>query len=224
MTDAASPGGVTDDPIRVAIVDDHPALREGTAALLAREPGLAITGLYASMAEAEAGIGPDRPADVLVLDVRLGGESGLELLRRWSSGPARPRIIVWTAFDYPQYASYAMAAGAAGFVTKTAPVAELIGAIRTAASGGLHFSRRPAPLRSYLTDRERRVLAGVVEGRSNDEIGAAMGVTTRTVESHLTRLYERFEVRSRTELATRAVREGWLDLPGAPGPVGDARG
>lgn len=208
--------------IRVAIVDDHPALREGTAALLARETGLVVSGLYASMAEAEAGIGPERPADVLVLDVRLGGESGLELLRRWSGAATRPRIIVWTAFDYPQYASYAMAAGAAGFVTKTAPVAELVAAIRTAADGGLHFSRRPAPLRSYLTDRERRVLASVVEGRSNDEIGTAMGVTTRTVESHLTRLYERFEVRSRTELATRAMREGWLDLPGAPGTGPDA--
>ena len=65
----------------------------------------------------------------------------------------------------------------------------------------------------HLTPRERDVLALVVEGHSNDEIGLALGIGSKTVETHVARMFERFGVASRTELATRSVREGWLDLP-----------
>jgi DNA-binding NarL/FixJ family response regulator len=125
----------------------------------------------------------------------------------------RPQIILWTVYDYPQYAAYAHRAGAAGFVVKTAPTAELLEAIRRVASGALHFSSWPEAGTPSLSSREREVLERVVEGRGDDEIGRELGITTRTVEAHLTRLYERLDVRSQTELATRAVREGWLDLP-----------
>ncbi|MCY7419317.1 MAG: response regulator transcription factor [Chloroflexi bacterium] len=212
--------------IRVAIVDDHPALREGTASLLSREPDIEVIGTVGSLAEIRALIdGPGSP-DVVVQDIRLGEESGLQMLgggrpegsdraagaERPASVPG-PAIILWTAYDYPQYAAFAYRAGAAGFVVKTAPTAELIAAIRRVADGGVYFSSRPDLGARALSGRERDVLSGVVDGRGNDEIGRHLGVTTRTVESHLTRLYERFEVHSRTELATRAVREGWLDVP-----------
>jgi DNA-binding NarL/FixJ family response regulator len=68
-------------------------------------------------------------------------------------------------------------------------------------------------IRGRSAGREHEVLAGIVNGRSNDQIGVDLGITTRTVEAHLTRLYDRFGVHSRTELATRVVREGWLDVP-----------
>jgi len=217
----------TDDPgaagrvIRVAIVDDHPALREGTAALLAREPDIEVVATLGSLAEIRALIDGGDPLDVVVQDIRLGEESGLRMLAgdaavgRSPGGPgaAGPAIILWTAYDYPQYAAYAYRAGAAGFVVKTAPTTELIEAIRRVAEGGLHFSSRPDLGTRPLTGREHEVLAGIVDGRSNDQIGVDLGITTRTVEAHLTRLYDRFGVHSRTELATRAVREGWLDVP-----------
>ncbi len=208
--------------IRVAIVDDHPALREGTAALLKREPDLEIVATVGSLAEIRALIDGEDPPDIVIQDIRLGEESGLRMLtgeRSTGGRPdgSRPAIILWTAYDYPQYAAFAHRAGAAGFVVKTAPTAELVEAIRRVAAGGLHFSSRPGLGTWSLSSREREVLERVVEGRSNDEIGGDLGVTTRTVESHLTRLFERYGVHSRTELATRAIREGWLDVPSTAG-------
>ena len=208
--------------IRVAIVDDHPALREGTAALLKREPDLEIVATVGSLAEIRALIDGEDPPDIVIQDIRLGEESGLRMLTGERSTGGRPdgshpAIILWTAYDYPQYAAFAHRAGAAGFVVKTAPTAELVEAIRRVAAGGLHFSSRPDLGTWSLSSREREVLERVVEGRSNDEIGGDLGVTTRTVESHLTRLFERYGVHSRTELATRAIREGWLDVPSTAG-------
>jgi DNA-binding NarL/FixJ family response regulator len=200
--------------IRVAIVDDHPVVRDGTAALLATQPGIEVVGRAASVAEARA-LMERTPVDVVLLDIRLGTESGLQLLADPAASKAgRPAILVLTAYDYPQYADAALRLGAAGFVVKTAPMAELLDAIRRAASGGLAFTSRPDPsARIRLTPRELEVVRLVSEGRSNDEVGAALGIGAKTVETHLARLYERFGIGSRTELATRALRDGWLDVP-----------
>lgn len=200
---------------RVAIVDDHPALREGTATLLAREEDIEVVALVGSLGEIRALIAGPEPPDVVVQDIRLGEESGLRMLagERNDGVADGPRIILWTAYDYPQYAAYARRAGAAGFVVKTAPVAELVRAIREVAAGGSHFGAHDDPGVTPITPRELEVLRLVVDGRSNDRIGGDLGITTRTVEAHLTRLYERSGTQSRTELATRALREGWLDLP-----------
>ncbi|HEX7492354.1 MAG TPA: response regulator transcription factor [Candidatus Limnocylindrales bacterium] len=203
MTDAAG-------RIRVAIIDDHPVVREGTVALLGTQPGLVMVGAAASLEGATPLLDP-AAVDVLLLDVRLGTDSGLTLL---DGAQPRPAVIVLTAYDYPQYAAAARRMGAAGFVVKTAPIAELVAAIRAAAAGGADFHceldlSAPPP----LTRREREVVRLVADGRSNDEIGAALDITTKTVEGHLRRLFERFGAQSRTELATRAVREGWLEVP-----------
>jgi DNA-binding NarL/FixJ family response regulator len=201
-------------PIRLAIVDDHPVVREGTAALLAKQPGIEIAGTAGTLDEARALIARI-DVDVLLLDIRMGTDSGLHLLTEPpASDRPRPAIVVLTAYDYPQYAEAALRLGAAGFVLKTAPMAELLDAIRRAAAGGLAFGVRPrADDRARLSPRELDVLRLVVEGRSNDEIGGALGIGAKTVETHLARLFERFGIASRTELATRALREGWLDLP-----------
>lgn len=192
--------------IRVAVVDDHPLVREGTAALVDRQEDMEIAGVAGSLDELrpilEAG-----STDVLLLDLRLGQESGFELLR---SDVAMPAVVVVTSYDYPQYADAALRLGAAGFVVKTAPTAELLDAIRRAAAGGLAFGVRPGG-GVALSAREREVLQLVVDGASNDEIGSRLGISSRTVESHLRRLFERFGVASRTELAARALREGWLE-------------
>lgn len=204
-------------PIRVAIVDDHPVVLHGTAALLGAQPGIEVAGTAGSLDEARTLL-ETTDADVLLLDIRLGTQSGLNLLTAdpAAADPDRPRpaIIVLTAYDYPQYAEAALRLGAAGFVLKTAPMAELLDAIRRAAGGGMAFGVRPRPSdRARLSRRELEVVALVVEGRSNDEVGAALGIGAKTVETHLARLFERFSIASRTELATRALREGWLDLP-----------
>ena len=192
--------------IRVAIVDDHPLVREGTAALVDRAEDMEIAGVAGSLEELRPIL--DTQVDVLLLDLRLGQESGFDLLRE-TDGPM-PAVVVLTSYDYPQYADAALRLGAAGFVVKTAPTAELLDAIRRAAAGGLAFGVRPGK-GVMLSERERGVLRLVVEGASNDEIGARLGISSRTVESHLRRLFERLSVASRTELAARALREGWLE-------------
>jgi DNA-binding NarL/FixJ family response regulator len=202
-------------PVRLIVVDDHPVVREGTAALLAAQPGIDVVGTAESVDDAAALIGR-LDADVLLLDIRLGSDSGLRLLTE-ASAPDRPRpaIVVLTSYDYPQYAEAALRLGASGFVLKTAPIAELLDAVRRVAAGGLAFSVRPrsAAAVARLSGRELDVVRLVVDGRSNDEIGARLGIGPKTVESHLRRLFERFDLASRTELATRALREGWLDVP-----------
>jgi DNA-binding NarL/FixJ family response regulator len=205
--------------IRIAIVEDHPVVREGTAAILAAQPGITVEGTAGSLAEARALLARVE-VDVVLLDIRLGGESGLGLLaatdRPAADSPSvhPPAIVVLTAYDYPQYADAALRMGAAGFVLKTAPLGELVAAIRLAADGGLAFRvRPPGPGAERPTARELDVVRLVIDGCSNDEIGAVLGIGARTVETHLRRLFERFAIASRTELATRALREGWLEIP-----------
>jgi DNA-binding NarL/FixJ family response regulator len=202
--------------IRVGIVDDHPVVGEGTAAILRAQPDLEIVGVAESLDTARAaGLVDSDNVDVLLLDIRLGAESGLGLLSGEAhDGARRPAVVVLTAYDYPQYAEAALRMGAAGFVLKTAPLGELLDAVRRVAAGGLAFATRPgAPAGARLTAREHDVVRLVVEGRSNDEIGAALGIGAKTVETHLGRLFERLGLASRTELATRALREGWLEVP-----------
>ncbi|HEV8281812.1 MAG TPA: response regulator transcription factor [Candidatus Limnocylindrales bacterium] len=195
-------------------MDDHPVVAEGTAAVLRGAGDLQVVGVAPSIESAEAaGLFDGGRIDVLLLDIRLGPDSGLRALGG-DQDPHRPAVIVLTAYDYPQYADAALRLGAAGFVLKTAPLAELIDAIQCVASGGLAFSIRPGGASiTRLSPREHDVVRLVAAGRSNDEIGADLGIGSKTVETHLARLFERLGVASRTELAMRAIREGWLDVP-----------
>jgi DNA-binding NarL/FixJ family response regulator len=196
---------------------------EGTAAILRAEADIDVVTVAPSLEVAEAaGLFDASRVDVVLLDIRLGTDSGLRALSPARAAdeatepgfPARPAIIVLTAYDYPQYAEAALRLGAAGFVLKTAPLPELIDAIRRVAAGGLAFSVRPASAGlARLSPREHDVVRLVADGRTNDEIGSALKIGSKTVETHLARLFERLGVASRTELAMRALREGWLDVP-----------
>ena len=195
-------------------------MRDGTAAVLGAQPGIEVAGTASTVDEANELIGREA-IDVVLLDIRLGTDSGLRLLQEniggtadEDAGRAAPAVVVLSAYDYPQYAEAAIRLGAAGYVIKTAPLPELLAAIERAAAGGMAFNVRPrAGTSAHLTARELEVVRLVVDGRSNDEIGAALGIGAKTVETHLRRLFERFDVASRTELAARALREGWLDIP-----------
>ena len=197
--------------LRIALVDDHAIVREGTASLLAAQPDLDVVATGGD-AEAAADLLGRQDIDVLVLDIRLGESSGLESMA--AAQTIRPAVVILTAYDIPQYAEAALRLGASGYVLKTAPTEDLIAAIRSVAEGGLAFSIRPSA-RVSLSQRERQVVALVVAGRSNDEIATELGIAAKTVETHMRRLFIRLGLASRTELATRALREGWLDLPTA---------
>jgi DNA-binding NarL/FixJ family response regulator len=199
--------------IRVAVIDDHPVVREGTAALIRQEADMEVVGVASSLEEAEPMLADYRP-HVLLLDLRLGQDFGFRLFERVPPD-SRPAVVVLTSYDYPQYVDAALRLGAAGYVLKTAPIAELLAAVRSAASGGMHFGVRPGGGEAPLSAREQDVVRLVTDGLSNDEIAARLSISPKTVESHLRRLFERHGLASRTELAARALRDGWLDLPPA---------
>ena len=201
--------------IRVAVVDDHPATAEGLAALLAAEPDIAVVGTAADVAGAQALMRTASP-DVVLCDIELaGGVRGFELLGApRPHGASRPAVVFLSAYDYPAFYAAALERGAAGYLLKTAPVADVLRAVRTAAAGGTAFTRHD--LRTARTalrhpsERELAVIGLIVAGRSNDEIAGQLAIGSRTVESHLRRLFERYAVYNRTELAMLAVQEGWL--------------
>jgi DNA-binding NarL/FixJ family response regulator len=196
-------------PIRVAVIDDHPVVRAGTATIIEGAEGLELAGTAANLDEARPLL--DRASvDVLLLDLRLGQEFGFSV---FEEPAALPAIVVVTSYDYPQYVEAALRLGAVGYVLKTAPITELLSAIRRAAAGKMSFDLRPGPAGGPLSARERQVVAAVVDGLSNDEIAGRLGISPKTVESHLRRLFERHGLASRTELATRALRDGWLEIP-----------
>jgi DNA-binding NarL/FixJ family response regulator len=218
--------------IRVAIVDDHPVVREGMAALLRDYPGIEIAGTAASLGLAEPLLDPAL-VDVLLLDIRLGEETGFQLLERHRDAAGRPAVVVLTAFAQAEYAAAAYRLGATALVLKTAPMPELVAAIRAAGLREHDAAAAPGPRATdpTLTTREQEIVRLVVDGRSNDEIGGALGIATKTVEGHLRRVFERLGIESRAELSARAVAEGWLEVPTVarrrrpePPPRGDAGG
>jgi response regulator of citrate/malate metabolism len=138
MTDAVAA------PIRVAILDDHPVVREGTAAIVEGVPDMELVGTAATLEEARPFLDA-AVADVVLLDLRLGQEFGFRVFH--AGGAILPAIVVVTSYDYPQYVDAALRLGAVGYVLKTAPIEELLTAIRRdrISPGHLAEDRRVAP-------------------------------------------------------------------------------
>jgi DNA-binding NarL/FixJ family response regulator len=201
--------------IRVGIVDDHPVVRDGMTALLREYADLEVVGTAESV-ESGRQLLDGGTADVVLLDLRLGQTSGLELLAGRGNAVAGPAVVVLTAFDHAEYVAAAARLGAAGFVLKTAPIGQLVAAIRVAAAGGTLGGVAAGTCEPTLTAREQEIVRCLVDGRTNDEIGAMLSIATKTVEGHLSRLFARLGIVSRVELAARAINEGWLDVPTVP--------
>jgi DNA-binding NarL/FixJ family response regulator len=153
--------------------------------------------------------------DVAIIDMRLPDGHGTTLVRE-AAARGRRATLVLSSFDQSQYISNAIRNGAQGFLLKTATLEELAEAIRTVHRGGLALTaeqlRRSLAPGPDLSDRDRGIIAGVQAGKSNDEIATTMGLSPKTVEVSLSRMFERLGVLSRAELAIRADREGWLEL------------
>ncbi len=199
--------------VRVVLVDDHPAILDAVGGAVTGAPDLELAGTARSLGEALALLTSGDFCDVVVSDVQLAGEAeGLRLLE--ALGTDGPAVLLLSSFDQPPLIRTAFERGAAGYLRKTSEVSDILEAIRTVAAGGTAFSAsmlraiRSAPRRP--SDREIEVLTLVCGGASNDEVGAQLGVTEKTVESHLRRLFDRYGVLSRTELAVLALREGWV--------------
>jgi DNA-binding NarL/FixJ family response regulator len=204
--------------IRVALVDDHPVVLEGLRAALSAVEGMEVVASGATVAEARQ-LTMRRDVDILLLDVRLPDGNGLALLSEGSHAGG-PAILILSSFRSRQYVATALRFGAKGFVLKTTPLRELLAAIRSIAAGGTAFSselvREGGAAFVDLTEMEREIVRLVLDGRSNEEIARSVRTARKTVEYHLSRLYERFGIVSRVELALRADHDGWLDVEPSP--------
>lgn len=198
--------------ISVLVVEDHPAIAQGIAALLSDEPDIDVR-VVTNVASAAAILEGDVPR-VALCDIMLGGlESGFDLLRRFG-GEGRTAFVMFSAYGFPGFYARAVQGGAAGYISKTASVDVILAAIRRAA--GAHPSPAPETLRrarsavARPSARELQVLSVVAAGRTNRDVGDGLNVSVKTVESLLRRLFDRYDVSSRTELVALARHEGWL--------------
>lgn len=202
-------------PVRIVVVEDHALVREGTAELLERDPGLTVVGQASSAEEALKLIGSLRP-DVALVDVELPGMSGIALARAAADQIAETRVLILSAYDDYAYVIGALEAGVAGYLLKTSSARELCDAVRTAAGGALvldeAISRRlTGRWRSglgtspALTTRETEVLRLLAQGLPNKQIASHLGLGLRTVESHVSNVLGKLGLSSRTEAALYAV-------------------
>ncbi|HET7031207.1 MAG TPA: response regulator transcription factor [Candidatus Limnocylindrales bacterium] len=205
--------------IRLIVIDDHPAIAAAIDAVVRGRPelGIQLVAAPTTTSEGLAAVEREHP-DVVVCDLWIeGAPSGLEVLAtltRSVPGVAPARVLVLSGLDQPSFLRAAFEGGAAGYLSKASPVETIVDTIATVARGGTSFpamtlrALREAPRRP--SERELGAIRLVARGASNDEIAAGLGISIKTVESHLRRLFGRYGVLSRTELAMLAVREGWL--------------
>jgi two-component system, NarL family, response regulator NreC len=212
--------------IRVFVADDHGVLRSGLRALISAQPDMDVVGEACNRVEAENGVEETTP-DVALMDLSMPG-GGLETVRSVSKRTPQTRVLVLTAHEEAGYVRAAVAAGAVGYVVKTAVDVELLAAIRAVAGGRTFMDLSLAPgvaqesLRaartsarrggelSLLTGREREVLELVAEGYTNREVSRDLGLSVKSVETYRARLMEKLGLCSRAELVRYALECGLL--------------
>lgn len=205
------------DTIRLVIADDHPVVREGLAAMCNRRPDLTVVAEAENGEQAVALVLTHRP-DVVLMDLRMPVLGGVDAIGAIRAEWPEARIVVMTTFDGDEDIYRALQAGARAYLLKDTPREEIVDAIRAVHAGQ---KRIPPEIASKLadrltaeplTERELGVLKQIVAGRSNKEIGAALGIAEGTVKVHVNSLLGKLGVEDRTQAVTEALRRGIVHL------------
>lgn len=231
---AAGPGGgpvtgaASDAYVRVLLVDDQDLVRSGLRRILRRREGFEVVAECGDGAGVEVAVATHRP-DLVVMDLRMKGVDGIEATRRLRSRAETPPVLALTTFDDDELLSGALRAGAAGFVLKDAPAAEMVAAIRVTARGGAWLDPRVAervlrvvrdqrapdrgPRTSIdaLSEREVEVLRLVARGATNPEIAESLYVSERTVKGHISGIFAKLGVRDRAAAIICAYDAGLVN-------------
>jgi two-component system, NarL family, response regulator LiaR len=214
------------EKITVLVADDHPAFREGLCRLLKDETDFQVVGMAEDGEQAVQSATKLRP-DVAIIDISMPKLNGIEAARQIRVASPSTAILVVSAYSYPSYVLAALRAGAVGYLSKNAPLHELISAVRLIHSGEGVFDLKATGniLNRLATDRvekrkdlaelhprELQVLNLAAKGVGNKEIANRLGISERTVQTHLVNIFRKLSVRSRTEAVLRALKEGWFTL------------
>ena len=214
------------DNVRVLVVDDHPVVRSGLIGMLAVTDDIEVVGEAGDGEEALALVESTRP-DVVLMDLRMPRRDGVSATGAIVSGYPATKVLVLTTYDTDTDILHAVEAGAAGYLLKDTPHAELLDGIRSAARGEtvlappvaarlMNRLRTPAaPAAAQPSPRELEVLAAVARGLSNAEIGRELFIGEATVKTHLQRLFTKLDVDDRTRAVTVAMERGLLPNPRA---------
>lgn len=203
--------------IRVLIVDDHPVVRFGIAAIVGSQPDMVVVG-EANTGEEAVDFCGKQETDIVLMDLRLPGMNGVAAITAIRKLSPEPRFIVLTTYDGDEDIFRALAAGAQAYLLKAMSHVELANAIRKVYVG-LKFlpekisktltERTPG---SELSPRELQVLNLIVDGRSNREIGEALGISEATVKWHVNIILSRMNVTDRTQATVAALKRGIVHL------------
>ncbi|MFJ9008007.1 response regulator [Streptomyces canus] len=225
--------------IRVLLVDDDPLVRAGLSLMMGGAEDIEIVGEAADGTEVEAAVDRTRP-DVVLMDIRMPSVDGLTATERLRGRPDAPQVVVLTTFHADEQVLRALRAGAAGFVLKDTPPAEILAAVRRIAAGdpvlsptvtrqlmehavGSAADIRRARARervAALNDREREVAVAVGQGLSNAEIAAALYMSVATVKTHVSRVLAKLDLNNRVQIALLAYDAGLLEQSAESEPDG----
>lgn len=204
--------------IRVLVADDHAIVRQGVVTVLRDAPGIAVVAEAADGAAAVARYAEHRP-DVALVDLKMPGLDGVGVVTAVRARYPDARLVILTTYDADDDIERALRAGATAYLLKDVDPQELVACVRAVDQGRAWASPAVAAklaarlTRVELTPRERGVLRELAAGKSNKEIAAALGIVEGTVKLHVTHLYEKLGVSSRTEALAAAVGRGLVRLP-----------
>jgi DNA-binding NarL/FixJ family response regulator len=203
--------------IRVLVVDDHPVVCRGLAAILKAEPDMEVAGQAANGKQAIELFRQLRP-DVTLMDLRMPVMSGVEAIREIRKEFRNAAFVVLTTYQGDEDIHRALEAGALAYLLKGMSDHELIEAIRSVHAGLRYIPKRivevlaKRPARSELSSREREILGLIVRGMSNRQIGDALGIAEATVKWHVNLILSRLNVADRTQAAVTALNRGIVEL------------
>jgi two-component system, NarL family, response regulator len=203
--------------IRVAVIDDHPIVRDGIVANLEESGEISVVATASGLAEARAALAKTE-ADVAIIDLELADGNGLTLVREFAA-VGKPRVVVFSAYGGEERVGEALAGGAQGYVLKGTPSDELLRAVRAVFSGTSYLAgpvadqalaALRAPRRLRVTEREREVLRLLADGLSNRAIGERLQISERTVKFHVAEILGRLGAENRAQAVALAQQRGLL--------------